>query len=238
MKVHFCKYGKSCCASIHSTNVSRHSLLQQISVTCSLWARNVYRVKECKSNILHYRTIHPTISEYTFLKNTSGRNSKNYSYHGVHSPLGGTNWQVPQFSGKVKVRETVLLVGALSAILNTMEKEDCTEKMTFEKRPEVCERVIHIDIWGKRVPGRAEQVQSPWDGVYQMLGRIGKTGILVHCRNLSVIITWAKVFHFRINLNVYPPCNPALPILDVDQEKQKHMSTKKFVQECSKQLYP
>lgn len=35
--------------------------------------------------------------------------------------------------------------------LNKVIREGCTEKVTFESRPEESD---HVDIWGKNVPGK------------------------------------------------------------------------------------
>lgn len=98
------------------------------------------------------------MSECTFFWNTY-ETAKIPCYHGVHNPLRGIDKLRNKFSGKIKeVREIVVLVDgrvdALRAISNMIEKKDCTEKMTFEKRHEVYEWTIHIDIWGKSVPDK------------------------------------------------------------------------------------
>lgn len=43
---------------------------------------------------------------------------------------------------------------------------------------------------------------------------------------ISVRITLVKVLYFLIKFNIYLLCNPAIRILDVDEEKQKYISTK------------
>lgn len=42
-------------------------------------------------------------------------------------------------------------MGVNVVALNKVIREGCTEKVTFESRPEESD---HVDIWGKNVPGR------------------------------------------------------------------------------------
>lgn len=42
-------------------------------------------------------------------------------------------------------------MGVKVAALNKVIREGCTEKVTFESRPEESD---HVGIWGKNVPGR------------------------------------------------------------------------------------
>lgn len=83
------------------------------------------------------------MSEYTFFLNPYGRNNKNslLSWNSQSTKGNRQSKKYIKSSGKIKeVRQIVLLVGnALSAILNVMEKQDCTEKMTFENRRKLWE---------------------------------------------------------------------------------------------------
>lgn len=45
--------------------------------------------------------------------------------------------------------------------LNSTVTKGLTQIVTFKQKPEGSEGVNHHDIWGKKFPGKEEQVQTP-----------------------------------------------------------------------------